>query len=61
MKFFLCVIGMVMIVEGLPYLAFPEKMKTWVQLLLEMSEHSMRIIGITLMVTGLLLIYFGTI
>ena len=27
MKFFLCVIGMVMIVEGLPWFAFPEKMK----------------------------------
>ena len=27
MKFFLCVIGMVMIVEGLPYFAFPAKME----------------------------------
>ena len=31
MEFFLCVIGMVMIVEGLPYFAFPNKMKIWVR------------------------------
>jgi len=31
MKFFLCVIGMVLIIEGLPYFAFPEKLKTYFQ------------------------------
>ena len=31
MRFFLCVIGMVMIVEGLPYFAFPQKMKAWMR------------------------------
>ncbi len=38
MEFFLCVIGMVMIVEGLPYFAFPEKMKFWVQKVLEREQ-----------------------
>ena len=28
MEFFLCVIGMVMIIEGFPYFTFPEKMKS---------------------------------
>ncbi|MFH1103316.1 MAG: DUF2065 domain-containing protein, partial [Pseudomonadota bacterium] len=31
MDFFLCVIGMVLVVEGLPYFVFPEKMKSWVR------------------------------
>lgn len=61
MKFFLCVIGMVMIVEGLPYFAFPNKMKTWAQIIIEMPENSMRKIGVAFMAAGLLLVYFGTI
>jgi len=59
MKFFLCVIGMVMIVEGLPYFAFPEKMKFWVQKVLEMPDSSLRKFGLVLMITGLWMIYMG--
>lgn len=56
MKFFLCVLGMVMIVEGLPYFAFPEKMKVWIVKALEMSPGSMRGMGLVLMLMGLLLV-----
>ena len=42
MSFFLCVVGMVMIVEGLPYFAFPDKMKLVVKKFLEMPTGSMR-------------------
>jgi uncharacterized protein YjeT (DUF2065 family) len=59
MKFFLCVVGMVMIVEGIPYFAFPEKMKLWVQKLLEMPEGALRKLGFVMMVTGLCLVYMG--
>ena len=59
MKFFLCVIGMVMIVEGLPYFAFPEKMKFWVQKVLEMPDSSLRKFGLVLMITGLWMVYLG--
>ena len=59
MKFFLCVIGMVMIVEGLPYFAFPEKMKFWVQKVLKMPDSALRKFGFVLMVTGLWMIYMG--
>ena len=59
MKFFLCVIGMVMIVEGLPYFAFPEKMKFWVQKVLEMPDSALRKFGLVLMITGLWMIYVG--
>lgn len=59
MEFILCVIGMVMIVEGLPYFAFPEQMKSCVQKILEMPDGSLRKFGFALMVTGLFLIYIG--
>ena len=59
MDFFLCVIGMVMIVEGFPYFAFPDKMKVWVQRVLEMRDGSLRRFGLVLMVIGLGFVYMG--
>jgi len=59
MKYFLCVIGMVMIVEGIPYFIFPEKMKGWMVKIIEMHEGALRLIGFTLMLAGLLLVYLG--
>lgn len=59
MEFFLCVIGMVMIIEGLPYFAFPEKIKGFVQKVSEMPEKSLRLFGLVLMVGGLGLVYLG--
>jgi hypothetical protein len=59
MEFFLCVIGMVMIVEGLPYFVFPNKMKTWVRKIIVSPDSSLRRLGLVLMVLGLSLVYFG--
>jgi len=59
MEFFLSVIGMVMIIEGLPYFAFPDKMKTWVGKIIVSPESSLRRLGLVLMVVGLSLIYLG--
>jgi len=59
MDFFLCVIGMVMVVEGIPYFAFPVKMKGWVEKILEMPEAALRKMGLVLMVSGVLLVYLG--
>jgi len=59
MKFFLCVIGMVMIIEGVPYFAFPEKMKVWIKQIIEMSDSSLRLFGFWIMLAGLFLIYLG--
>ena len=59
MDYFLCVIGMVMIIEGLPYFAFPEKMKYWVRKVLEFPDGSLRRFGLVLMVAGLFLVYAG--
>ena len=59
MEFFLCVVGMVMIVEGLPYFAAPAKIKVWVQKLIEMPDRSLRFMGFLLMLAGLGLVYLG--
>ena len=59
MKFFLCVLGLVMIVEGLPYFAFPEKMKIWIEKIVSTPENSLRRFGFVLMALGMCLIYFG--
>jgi uncharacterized protein len=59
MDFFLCVIGMVMIIEGLPYFAIPEKMKAWVQKMVQVPEGQLRRFGLTLMIVGLWLVYLG--
>ena len=50
---------MVMIIEGLPYFAFPEKMKFWIEKILELSAVTLRKFGFVLMLTGLFLIYMG--
>lgn len=59
MKFFMCVIGMVMIIEGLPYFAFPEKMKAWMLQIQAMSDGTLRRLGLVLMAVGLALTYMG--
>ncbi|MBI9083755.1 MAG: DUF2065 domain-containing protein [Desulfobacterales bacterium] len=59
MKFFLCVLGMVLILEGMPYFAVPEKMKTWVEKILEMPEASLRAMGFVMMLAGLFLVFLG--
>lgn len=59
-KFFLCVIGMVLVLEGLPYFAFPEKIKTLYVKIQETSDTNLRMLGFLAMVFGLLFVYFGT-
>ncbi|EMS78667.1 DUF2065 domain-containing protein [Desulfotignum phosphitoxidans] len=57
MKFFLCVIGMVMIVEGLPYFAFPDRMKEMIQVIAGQDSLKLRRFGFFLMLAGLGVVY----
>jgi uncharacterized protein len=59
MDFFLCVIGMVMIIEGVPYFAAPDRMKGWMAKIMEMASGSLRRFGLVMMVAGLFLVYLG--
>ncbi|MFZ0612669.1 MAG: DUF2065 domain-containing protein [Desulfobacterales bacterium] len=59
MEFFLCVAGMVMIFEGVPYFAFPARMKRWILKIVDMPDENLRRLGLVLMVIGLGLVYAG--
>ncbi len=59
MKYFLCVLGMVFILEGLPYFVFPEKIKAYLTKLLDMPDSALRTFGLFAMLTGLILLYIG--
>jgi uncharacterized protein len=59
MYFLLTVLGMVLILEGLPYFAFPDKIKPWLQKLIETPESSLRGLGFGLMIFGLLMVFVG--
>ena len=59
MKYFLCVLGMIFIIEGLPYFIFPEKLKIYLAKITTMPESTLRFLGISAMIIGLILLYFG--
>ncbi len=59
MKYFLCVLGMVFIIEGLPYFIFPEKLKIYLLKMTTISDSTLRFFGISSMIVGLILLYFG--
>lgn len=59
MSFFLSVIGMVMVVEGIPYFCFPSSVKSIAQKLLGLDDGLLRSMGFFLIVSGLAVIYIG--
>jgi uncharacterized protein YjeT (DUF2065 family) len=59
MKYLLSVLGMVFVLEGLPYFAFPEKVRAYLLKLQEMPDSTLRFLGMSAIITGLVLVYFG--
>jgi len=57
MKLLLCLLGLMLIVEGLPYFAFPGKMKRWMSTVQEVSDSHLRAVGFVAMALGLLIVY----
>lgn len=57
MKLFILVIGMVLIIEGLPYAASPETMQNWLEKLTKINAVQLRIMGIVAMAIGFFLCY----
>lgn len=57
MKLLFALIGLVFILEGLPYLTFPEAMKKWLLQLTEMKPAQLRMIGLLAVGIGLLICY----
>jgi hypothetical protein len=50
---------MVLIIEGLPYFAFPEQIKTYLLKVSEIPDGTLRIFGFFSVIGGLMLVYFG--
>jgi uncharacterized protein YjeT (DUF2065 family) len=57
MKRLLCLIGLVLIVEGLPYFASPGRMKKWMEKVQEIPDHHLRAMGLAAMCVGLIMAY----
>lgn len=57
MKDFVTALGLLMILEGLPYFISPDTMKEWLQKLITIPSIDLRHAAMVSMFTGLLLIY----
>lgn len=58
MKLLLCLLGLVLVIEGVPYFAFPDKMKKWMLAVQHIPDRYLRVVGFFAMVIGLLMAYF---
>ncbi|MBM3298709.1 MAG: DUF2065 domain-containing protein [Deltaproteobacteria bacterium] len=59
MELFLCVIGMVLIVEGLPYFTFPEKMKELMRVVSEQDDMILRTAGAAMTLLGMAIVFLA--
>ncbi|MCK5069819.1 MAG: DUF2065 domain-containing protein [Desulfocapsa sp.] len=58
MKLLVLLVGMVLIVEGIPYVASPESMREWLKKISEMKTETLRMLGLFSMSTGLVICWF---
>ena len=59
MQDLITVVGLVLVLEGLPYFAFPETFKKWIGQILKLPESRLRVYGLISMMVGLFLIYLA--
>ncbi len=59
MEYFLSVLGMVFVIEALPYMAFPGKVKELAKYIEKVPNRSLQVIGILLALSGIAIIYFA--
>ena len=57
LKYFLSVIALVFVIEGMPYFIAPSGVKKWLALIKELPEPAIRATGFFFMTTGLLILY----
>lgn len=55
MKLLVLLIGMVLILEGLPYVAAPESMKEWLKKLSDLPPQQLRFVGVLAMSLGFII------
>lgn len=59
MKLLITLIGLVLVLEGLPYAASPESMQRWLRQILEMDPELLRRVGLAAMVVGFFLVFLA--
>ncbi len=57
--YLLTVAGLICFLEGLPYFAFPDRLKKWLLMMTDLPSARLRVIGGAMMLLGLLLVYWG--
>ena len=57
MKLLFCLFGLVLVIEGIPYFAFPDKMKRWLSKIQEIPDGHLRAMGFVAMSAGLVIAY----
>ncbi len=57
MKLLTLLIGLVLVLEGLPYVAAPEAMRDWLKKLSDMHPMQLRLMGIVAMIIGLIICF----
>lgn len=56
METFITIIGVVMILEGVPYFAMPDHVKIVAEKLITLESRTLRLIGFALMIGGLMMV-----
>ena len=59
MKLLILLVGMVLILEGLPYVAAPEAMREWLKKLSEVPSNQLRSFGLMAMGVGLFICWIA--
>jgi uncharacterized protein len=59
MKLFITLVGLILVLEGLPYVAFPEAMQRWLRQLTQLPPAQVRVIGLAAMACGFAVLYFA--
>ncbi|HBI15275.1 MAG TPA: DUF2065 domain-containing protein [Desulfobulbaceae bacterium] len=58
MKTFIMFLGLILVLEGLPYAASPEAMQRWLRQLAELPPAHLRVIGLLSMILGFAVLFF---
>lgn len=59
MKLLVALIGLVLVLEGLPYVAAPEAMQKWLAQLSAMHPKQLRSMGLIAMIAGFVILLFA--
>jgi uncharacterized protein YjeT (DUF2065 family) len=59
MEFLLCVLGTVLVIEGIPYFGFPEQMKRMMTYIQQQDDGTLRMLGGIMMAIGCAIVFLA--